>query len=301
MTAGLRKQWQILANMAEAGKLPHAFLFAGPEKTGKKTLALEFAKFIFCGQRNGPDPCRSCRSCQDVENRVHPDLSLVLPQEGSIKISQIRDLAWRLSLKPYSAKMKIGVIDDAHLIQFDGQNSLLKTLEEPKGDALLILITSSPQMLLKTISSRVQILKFSFVSREEIESLLGTLGADGKKAKEAAGFAGGRPGLAVDFLNSPEKLSGRKAAMEEIESVARGSIPRRFNYAKKLADSPETIGETMELWEDYLRRMIVSDSRIGPNLLSSAKALQETVFLLKSTNASQRLVLENFMLNLNIQ
>ncbi|MFA5746747.1 MAG: hypothetical protein WC926_01560 [Candidatus Paceibacterota bacterium] len=303
MIAGLQKQWQVLKNMAEAGKLPHALLFAGPEKTGKRTLALELAKFIFCqGEDNGQKPCCSCRSCSDVDNKTHPDLSLVLPGEGSIKIAQIRDLGWRLSLKPYSAKIKVGIIDDAHLIQFDAQNSLLKTLEEPKGDTLLVLVTSSPQMLLKTIFSRVQVLKFSFSKREEIEKMLIGLGAEKERSGEIAGLSGGRPGLAMDFFNDPGKLAARRSAIEEIGSVVAANIPQRFNYAKKIADSPETMNEILAIWEEYLRgKMISSDLRSGSGLLRSVKALEETICLIKTTNANQRLALENLMLNLNIR
>jgi len=302
MIAGLQKQWQILRNMAEAGKIPHALLFSGPEKTGKKTLALEFTKFIFCQERiKGSMPCCSCRSCLDVDNRTHPDLSLILPEEGSIKIAQIRDLGWRLSLKPYSAKIKVGIIDDAHLLQFDAQNSLLKTLEEPKGDTLLILVTSNPQMLLKTISSRVQTSKFSLASQGDIEKFLLGLGADKKKAQDVADISSGRPGLAMDFFNDPEKLAARKSAIEEIKSVIKAKIPQRFGYAKKIADSPETINEILGLWEDHLRKIIVSDPKAGAGLLRSVKSLEETVYLIKTTNVNQKLALENLMLNLNIQ
>jgi DNA polymerase-3 subunit delta' len=302
MIAGLQKQWQVLRNMAEAGKIPHALLFSGPEKTGKKTLALEFAKFIFCRETaKGLAPCCACRSCSDVDNKIHPDLSLVLPEEGSIKIAQIRDLTWRLSLKPYSAKIKVGIIDDAHLIQFDAQNSLLKTLEEPKGDTLLILVTSNPQMLLRTISSRVQTSKFSLAGQGDIEKFLLGLGADEKKAGEIAGLSSGRPGLAMDFFKDPEKLAVRRSAMEEIKSVIKAGIPQRFNYAKKIADSPETINEILGLWEDYFRKIVISDPKVGVGLLKSVKSLEETAYLIKTTNVNQKLALENLMLNLNIR
>lgn len=287
--------------MAEAGKLPHALLFAGPEKIGKKTLAIETAKFIFCQEGEpGDRPCQKCRACSDVASRSHPDLSLVLAQEGAIKIAQIRDFGWRLSLKPYSAKIKVGIIDDIHLAESDAQNSLLKTLEEPKGDTLLILVTHSPQMLLKTVFSRVQVLKFPLVSQKEIEDHLISLGADRLKAGEIADLSLGRPGQAIDFLNDPEKVKIQEQEIKDIGLMLKSGIPERFGYVKKITDSPETVIGILDLWERELRRLLLQHPEGRPGLVRGIKALEDTVCLIKTTNANQRLALENLMLNLNI-
>ncbi len=151
MIIGHQKQWVYLKNLAENNKLPQAILFAGPDKVGKKTLALELAKFIF-----------------KKEPTNHPDFHFVLPQNNSIKINQIRELIWQLNLKPYSSEIKIGLIEDAHLMEIAAQNALLKTLEEPKGDTLLILVTNKPNSLLPTILSRVQIIRFFLLDEQEI-------------------------------------------------------------------------------------------------------------------------------------
>ncbi|MFA5742584.1 MAG: DNA polymerase III subunit [Candidatus Paceibacterota bacterium] len=302
MLVGLQKQWHILRIMADAEKLPHALLLSGPDKIGKKTLALELVKFIFCQEENKLDgfACGKCRACLDVEKKTHPDLAMILPEEGSIKIAQIRDLEWRLSLKPYSAKIKVGIIDDAHLILPDAQNSLLKTLEEPKGKTLLILVSSNPQMLLKTVFSRVQTMKFFLASDKEIRESLIDLGAGKEKAEKIAKFSLGRPGQAIDFLRVPEKFSAREEILAEIEKIIKAKIPERFSYVKKITDAPESTNEILALWERQLRDMLIADPKAPSSFVQSIKNLEETVHLIKTTNVNQRLALENLMLNLNI-
>ena len=302
MLIGFQKQWQILKKMADMEKLPHALLFSGPDKAGKKTLALELAKFIFCQERNrfGDLACGECRACFDVEKKIHPDLAMILPEEGSIKIAQIRDLEWRLSLKPYSAKIKVGIIDDAHLMLPEAQNSLLKTLEEPKGKTLLILISSNPQMLLKTISSRVQTMKFFLASDIEIKEMLINLGADKTKAEKIMKISLGRPGQAVDFLKDPEKFSVREKILADIEKIIKAKIPEKFSYVKKITDIPESTNEILDLWERQLRDMLIANPKAPASFVQSIKNLEETVYLIKTTNVNQRLALENLMLNLNI-
>jgi len=156
MIMGHQKQWRFLKQSVELNKLSHAYLFCGEERLGKKRIALEFVKLI-----NGEN-----------FGLGHPDLILIEPERGEIKIAQIRELIQKLSLKPYSALFKVALIDQAHLMTKDGQNSFLKTLEEPKGRTLLILITEAPERLLPTIPSRCEIIKFSPVKEVEIKSYL---------------------------------------------------------------------------------------------------------------------------------
>ena len=131
------KQWQFLMKSAELGSLPHALLFYGQEKLGKKDLALKFAQELV-GPNNQAD---------------------FIFQEGS-SISEIRDLIQKLSFKPYSAEYKVAVVDKAHLMAKDAQNCFLKFLEEPTERTILVLITEYPATLLPTILSRVQKIRF---------------------------------------------------------------------------------------------------------------------------------------------
>ena len=150
MILGHQKQWQFLVKSAKLGKLPHALLFYGQEKIGKKALAIEFAKF-FIG-RTSP-----------------PDFILVEPTGKEIQISQIREIINKFSFKPYLADFKLAVIDNAHLMTSEAQNCFLKFLEEPKDKTFLILVSAYPSLLLPTIISRVQKIRFYQTKESKIE------------------------------------------------------------------------------------------------------------------------------------
>ena len=140
------KPLQFLKKAVELGRLPHALLFCGPDEEEKMAAALEFVKLV-----NGPGAL----------DGVRPDLAIIEPQEEQeIKISQIRDLHAKLSLKSYSAPFKVAIVNKAHYLNQEAQSAFLKLLEEPKGNTIFILITEYPEMLLPTILSRVERLRF---------------------------------------------------------------------------------------------------------------------------------------------
>ena len=153
-----QKQWNFLKRAVELGKIPQALLFSGASAE-KKNIALEFIQLV-----NG----------QEIKGG-HPDLHIIDPEETrEIKISQIRELHSKLSLKAYSARFKSAIINQAHTLNWDAQSAFLKLLEEPKGDTLFILITEYPEQLLPTILSRLERLRFpsavAFCSQENQNS-----------------------------------------------------------------------------------------------------------------------------------
>jgi len=286
---GHRRQWQFLKQSAESGKISHAYLFCGQEKLGKKRIALEFVKLINGGNFD----------------LGHPDLILIEPKEREIQIAQIRELIQKLSLKPYSALFKVAIIDQAHLMTKDSQNSFLKTLEEPKGRTLLILITESPERLLATIPSRCEIIKFSPVREVEIKSYLREKLSD-KDWEEASKFCLGRPGEAVDFVSDPQKLENRKKIIKELIKISNSGLASRFQSAKELSKE-SNLREILDIWLSYFRNVLLStinnqQSTINKYSFSKLKnilsQIQNTNFLLTSTNVNSRLALEILMLEL---
>lgn len=144
-----KKQWELLKKSAGLNRLPHALLFSGPKGLGKRSLATKFAKFL-------------------IGNTNPPDFILVEPENNIIQISQIRELIQKLCFKPYLADCKIAIIDKAHLMNQQAQNCFLKFLEEPTDKTFLILITAYPAMLLPTILSRVQKIRFFSTKQKEL-------------------------------------------------------------------------------------------------------------------------------------
>jgi len=288
---GHQKQWQFLKRAAESGKFSHAYLFSGPEKIGKRTVALEFVKLI-CGK--------------DALAREHPDLIFISPEEKEIQISQIRKLSWKLSLKPYSAPLKVALIDKAHCLNQEAQNSLLKTLEEPKGEALLILITENPQILFPTIISRCEIIKFNPVENSEIEKYLKKQEIGQQRLKEIINLAAGKPGAAIDFLQNPEKLEAQKKLKEKLTEIIQSELFLRFQYAKALSDDSVNLKEVLEVWLSFLREALISkikgkeslkDYSI-PQLKNALERIQTTNYLISTTNVNRRLALEVLLMHL---
>ncbi len=284
---GHEKQKALLQRIVKRGNIPHALLFSGPEKTGKKKIALEFAKMIF-------------KEDSDADLIENPDFFMVSSSGREIKIEQIRELQEKLSLKPYSHYFKIGIIDDAHLMKREVQSAFLKTLEEPRGNSILILVTPYPYMLLGTIRSRLQELKFSLVSREDIEERLIELGASKSKAKEISLISSGQIGKAVDFFNNPEKMEIFNQAIKDIVFLSRADYHQRFNYAKKMCEL-ENIDEIIDIWERFFRREMILEATKKDSLKETTekiKNIERSRYLINSTNTNKKLVLENLFLKI---
>lgn len=150
------------------GRLGHSYLFVGPKEVGKTQTALEVAKLVNCEAFNN-QPCGQCPSCHKIERGNHPDVMILQPQGGSIKIDQIRFLLSRLQLKAFEAKTKVFIIGDVETMTLEAANSLLKTLEEPASHTLMILTTSLEQANLDTIRSRCHVVKFFPSSKERMK------------------------------------------------------------------------------------------------------------------------------------
>jgi len=303
---GHQKQLQFLQTAQNSGRLSHAYIFSGPEKIGKKTAALEWLSRVFQTPLN--------------ERIAHPDFFFVAPltdeKTGAVSqeitVGQIRELIRKLALRPSLGKYKAAIIDEAQLMNDHAQNCLLKTLEEPPGDALIILVASDSRRLFETICSRAEILQFNFVPRKEIADFAKNyVSSRGIKLSEpllneAIDLAFGRPGRAVDFINNPEQIKKRRQIEREFTLVVKSELPERFTYAKKIAESQDNgFNEVIEIWQNYFRNLMLqslnktdSDSSPARKIANTLKKIHDLSVILQTTNASPRLAIENFMLEL---
>jgi len=151
---------EILKSYIESGKIPHALLFAGQKGIGKSIVAHEYFKAINCLNTPG-DGCGMCASCLKADNRSHPDLIWLKSTIQWIKVEDIRSIQKDISLRPFEAKSRVVIIEPAELLNEASSNALLKTLEEPPDSTLFVLISHKPNLLLPTIVSRCQMIRYS--------------------------------------------------------------------------------------------------------------------------------------------
>lgn len=324
MIVGHQKQWQFLKKSAELQKVPHGLLFFGQEQLGKKTLAIEFTKFLNCQSKNSlTKPCQICRDCQDIKKGLHPDFILLEPKSphGEIRIVQIRELIQKLALRPYRADFKVAILDNAHLMTRHSQSCFLKLLEEPKGRAILILITEHPEMLLPTILSRVQKIRFSPPETTEIEKHLIKQGASKEKAKRLTSLSFGKPGAAIDFLLDSQKFENQKKLISDLIKLSDSNLSSRFQYAKDLSqkasgDSGLRLKEILDTWLGCFRKILLLRIKEKKNLGKKASLpsllekypltklknlislIQSLNLLVSTTNINPRLALEILLIKL---
>lgn len=197
---GNRANQLLLETSVRRGTLPHAYLFSGPEGVGKRTLAIRMAKALNClGEVSGIEPCGTCRSCHKADTGSHPDILLLEPDGNVFKVDQVRELIGEIAFRPFEGRRRVFVLDGSDRMNEAAANCLLKTLEEPPPDSLLILISSNAFALLPTIVSRVQTLKFQPVGEHEIEAFLEERGSSAMQARQAARLSGGSVAAALSF------------------------------------------------------------------------------------------------------
>jgi len=260
---GHKRPIAILQRAIQSGHLPHAYLFTGPEGIGKKRVALNLAKALNCEGGSGADCCDSCIPCRKIDKGIHPDVSFIEPTatspkiEPSLKIEQARDAQRDISLKPYEGKKKVYIFDQAERMTEAAENALLKTLEEPPGETLLILVTSSPHTLLPTVLSRTQRIRFDPLCPEEMASYLMKIRAWGEeKAKFVASLSGGSLGRAL-AREEEDLFSLRDETVSILPSILKGGICQILDLAEAWAREKEELRERLQYLLIWVRDLKV--------------------------------------------
>jgi DNA polymerase-3 subunit delta' len=187
------------------GRISHAYLFSGPPGVGKKTTGHAFARALLCGQSES-DACGYCDDCARSERGVHPDLHIIRPQGGSIKIAQLRALQNSAAYTSFSGGRQVYLVEQAEKMTLEAANCILKILEEPPRGVTFILVADETDGLLPTIRSRCQLYRFSPLPEEEVYRVVEASGGDDAgRARVAARISGGCPGRALAFLEGADK------------------------------------------------------------------------------------------------
>ena len=324
-TIGHDKAINNLDRSLAEGRLSHAYLLAGPRQVGKMTLALELAQAVNCLEAERP--CGECVQCSRIARGLHTDVRIVgLDTEASrvlISIDQVREVQREASLKPFEGRSRVFIFDGAENLSEEAANSLLKTLEEPPDQVVLILLTSDLGALLPTLVSRCQVLELRAVAAPLVSRWLQTRHAvDPLRADEIARLAGGGPGWAINAVSNPEVLQKLDEQVTSIAALVAGSLEERFSYAANLASSVgrgrEARHGDLSLWLGWWRDVLLvkaglpelAHHRSGMKALKAAAAALTLAEVTRAVNAVQdaigylqrnvnpRLALEDLMLAL---
>ncbi len=202
----LNRHWSFFQQRFEMGRLAHALLIAGPQDCGKLTLAKAMVVKLLCCE-DLTEACGKCRSCVLLTGGAHPDYFELQPQEGSdmIKVDQVRELIGKLDLTTSVSPRKVACIHPSENMNGAAANALLKSLEEPAGDTVLVLVSNNPGRLPVTIRSRCQTMS---INQPEAALVHEWLKARTEKSADniaaAVEAAGGSPLRALRYLDTPE-------------------------------------------------------------------------------------------------
>jgi DNA polymerase-3 subunit delta' len=232
-----------------SGRMPHALLLHGPPGLGKLDFARLFAQRCLCEEVSAEAlPCGRCRGCRLYAAQTHPDLHVVQPEEGkaTLAIDQIRELAATLALQPHTAPVKVAVIVPADAMTLAAANALLKTLEEPPGSAVLVLITARPGRLPPTVRSRCQAIRFQAPALEEaIAWLRANAPRPDAPWPELLTAAGGAPLRALELAESGAGDAAARFAAD-LQGIASGRTDPCEAAMRWAAMEPS-------LWWDWLQ------------------------------------------------
>ncbi len=251
---GHKRQKEILRRAIDTNRLAHAYLFEGAEGIGKRLVALALVRAIFCRDGKG---CGDCPACRKVDHYNHPDLHLLEPDGASIKIEQVRAIQKELSYRPLEAAKKVCLIEAADKMNPAAANALLKTLEEPSGEALLILLSARPDGVLSTIRSRCQRLPFARLSRDRLKNvLLEQLDIDEAQGHILAALSEGSFKKALG-KDRDLYLDRRKEILREVTALSAGSVLPLFELAQKLAEEKDLLRDVLDIIQSFYRDLLL--------------------------------------------
>lgn len=251
---GHDQQKNILRRALESNRLAHAYLFHGPEGVGKRLMALALVRGIFCQEGTG---CGNCIACRKVDHQNHPDLHLLEADGAYIKIEQVRALQKELAFHPLESPQKVCLIDGADKLNPAGGNALLKTLEEPNGNTLFVLLSAHTERILPTIRSRCQSLPFGRIPPRILRSTLeDRLGLSEEEAHLLSALSDGSFKKALG-RDRELFLERRRPLLKSLTALSSGSILPLFEMAEELSADKDHIADILEIYQAFFRDLLL--------------------------------------------
>ncbi|MCX6029619.1 MAG: DNA polymerase III subunit delta' [Chloroflexi bacterium] len=264
----------LLAQANRGGRLRHAYLFTGPAQVGKTTLARVFAQALLCEQQTDA-PCGACRACKRIGDGRYPDVQLIAAVKNVIQIDQVRVLQTDAALAPLEGKYKVFIIREIERATAPAANALLKTLEEPPPQVILLLTSTRRDQVLPTILSRCQIVPLRPLPLAQVAETLQTRwGVEEERATLLARLSGGRLGWAVDAHTDPTLWEERARTLDELLAQTVEGHVGRLAYAEKLSRHGDDVETTLGLWATWWRDVLLIQRGVGDAIINLDRRVQ---------------------------
>lgn len=252
--------WQNLTSSKHKQRLSHGLLFHGSTGLGKSILATQFAHWLLCEHPLAEKACGTCKSCLLIAADSHPDILNITPEETgkAIKVDQIRELITKVGFTSHNQGYRIIIITPADALNINASNSLLKTLEEPPENTLLILITNKLSKLMPTIRSRTQLVRFSLPTTEESLTWLNGQNLTGTDAEALLKLGAGAPLAALEMAND-DGLAIRTSLFNNWQELSIGRSDALESAAMWLKEGFKVKGNLPYFWmESWIADIIRS-------------------------------------------
>ena len=241
-------------NTISKKRLSHAYILTGQKGTGKSLFAREFTKALFCKNNKG-DSCDICQNCMRIGNNNHPDIHWIFPDKKDkfIKIEYIRDMQHHVNLSPVELEYKVFIIKEAEKMNEESSNCLLKTLEEPTPNTIIILIANFLASIKETIKSRCQIFRFRPIPTNVIkEQLINKYDIKVKEAEWVSRFSSGSLGNAIELAQ--DKFYKKNNVI--INGISKLKLEDNLAFAEDLVESYLNTGDSLEEKRQALKHIL---------------------------------------------
>lgn len=267
---GQEKAVRLVSRSLQSERVPHAFIFKGPDGVGKQLFGRGLAAALNCRDLSDVYACGQCSSCKKFLAGSHPDSVVISPDKGMIKINQVREMIKLLDFPPYESRWRIVVLEDVHTMRQEAANSLLKTLEEPPAGNVLILTADISRELLTTISSRCQVVPFYGLKPDEAAEILCTHEPDMDQgtAHLLARLSEGSPGKGLELFRAEMVDLFRQVitVVSDPEIDGDRDVHLLLGAAREMAEQKEQLLPLLGLFRLWLRDLLFSWYGLGEEI-----------------------------------
>ena len=239
--------------------ISHSYLIEGGYGTGKKLLAKTFIKTLFCEEEGALEPCHKCTSCLMMETGNNPDYFEVVSTKASIGVDDIREqVVEKMEIKPYRSHYKIFLIPEADRMTIQAQNALFKTIEDPPGYGMVILLAENPGKIISTVHSRCARIRVLPLPTDLLETYINTqydLTPD--QVSLYADFADGSIGQAKDMIEEGEFWELRQQSVDYIIRLEEANLIDLYDIVAEIDKDREHLPQILDFWMIWYRDMLM--------------------------------------------